>query len=209
MAKKKDEVIIDVVATKELVEVSKQGSVVPSNPQGDEGIDTTEMQDGIELKRNKLGKFISPEVEGISMEEINARIIGGKLNYILWGEEEYNAEHKGKVLLSTDNKAEAQDLLKALVSKGDYEDYTWQDVKEGYVILFEDIDTGAPHFIKLGKSGKKEFLNYTKAIRYKLLGNTNNALSKVKTVITSKEFKAGKFEWLGETFKFMSDITNM
>lgn len=174
----------------------------------DKNIDLSEVVDGMRLKRNKLGVYVSPDVEGISFTTLEARIHFGKPKYILWGKEDKNPDHKGKLFLEADNKEKAEELFSQLCISEDLTDhgYSFSDVDERYIILFEDVRSGAPYFIDMSKSAKKEFLNYAKAIRYGLLGNKNRNLSGVVTTITTQEKKSGTLSWLCEKFTFKEDI---
>jgi len=178
-------------------------------PNDDSRIDTTEVLEGIELKKTKLGKFESPMISGLSFAELDVVIVGGQLDYTMWGDEEKCPDHRAKFFFEAKSKDEAVkayaqiDEAEGLSEKG----YTFaKDVKEGYVLFFVDAKTNAPYYIKMSKSGKKEFLNYSQGIKYGLLGNTNKQLSKVVTKLSAQEMKGGSFTWIAEKFEFVKDI---
>ena len=171
-------------------------------------IDLSEMEQGILLKRNSIGKYVSPEIEGLALEKITGRVLGGKCVYVLWGDEEKNPEHKAKHFFETDSKEKAEELFSQLCVSDNLaeEGYTFGDVNERYHLIIMDEKTCAPYLMDLSASSKKNFLNYAKGINYGLVGNTNKKLSSVITEVSAGEMKRGTYAWTAEFFKFIADV---
>ncbi len=184
--------------SKEIAKVNNAVKVDDSN------LDLTGLSEGIELKKSKLGKFEGRDIEGIKIDEMNIQVTGGIPSYTMWGDEKINKEDDGELLIECNNLEEAKREFEInnYVERG----YKLKDIKGGYVLYFVNLKDGTPYILKMSPSGKTAFLNYVKAVKYKILGNENVTLGGIVTKLSIGTGSHGSNTWAVEKFEYVEDI---
>jgi len=156
---------------------------------------------GTFLKLTKTGKLQSTENDKIVFNEINAVIVGGRSQFVLWGKE--GTPQEDQLLFSTETEEEAVNALEELAAKDEMfsELYSRNDISARYIITLVGED-GNIYAINLSKSSKFEFGSYSKLIYSK----HEAGVSEVITKISAQEKTSGKNSWIAAKFDFVEKL---
>lgn len=206
------------------VAAAKKNEVMVSQEMMDD-VDSSDMVIAIQLKVNKMGRFIGAELESIQLgDKLDAVITKARFQHSLWRDDEHKEpglklkEGESKLVFSTFNKNEVEDLFEkadaelGLRSKG-YELYN-----VGERLYLEFTVNGVEYCGYFNKTTAKQFKKFYPPLAMGVFGNKKyivdtahgqkemGVLNKCLVQMKTDTIKVGSYDVVAVQFNFVKDL---
>jgi len=167
------------------------------------GFDLDYVDMGTYLKINSKGQFYEADDDKKIYDSLDAVIVSGEPQFVLWGKEETPEE--GKLLISQKTQEEAEEQFEEIAANGSVEMfgqlYDKSDIAQRYIITFMTAE-GKLYAVNMSKSSKKNFGKYSKSIYLDKDLGLQEVLTRISTVAMSYE----KNHWNAVSFELIEKI---